>query len=169
MSGTLLTAADILGAEDLGHKDIEVPEWKGTVRIRALSAEQGLKFQEILEDPDLKKAGKVQRDSYFQEPPPRQPKYVFSARRNVRRRMSARFPLPLGGEGVSGPPTCMPSNAKQILSRRAYYHRSLRDPRRGVPGGNYRKALPTLNSRDERGRIVCLRKVGRWHVPGRHR
>ena len=36
----LLTKAAILGAADLPTKDIEVPEWGGTVRIRALTAAQ---------------------------------------------------------------------------------------------------------------------------------
>lgn len=33
----LLTKDVILSADDLGHEDLEVPEWGGTVRIRALT------------------------------------------------------------------------------------------------------------------------------------
>ena len=36
MSG-LLSKEQILAAEDLPHKDVPVPEWKGTVRVRALT------------------------------------------------------------------------------------------------------------------------------------
>lgn len=32
-----LTRADILGADDRPTKDVEVPEWGGTVKVRALS------------------------------------------------------------------------------------------------------------------------------------
>ena len=34
----LLTGAAILAANDLPHEDVEVPEWGGTVRVRAMSA-----------------------------------------------------------------------------------------------------------------------------------
>lgn len=37
MSSTLLTRDQILGAEDRKYEDIHVPEWGGTVRVRALS------------------------------------------------------------------------------------------------------------------------------------
>ena len=37
---TLLTKAAILGAADLPTKDVAVPEWGGTIRIRALTAAQ---------------------------------------------------------------------------------------------------------------------------------
>lgn len=33
----LLTREEILGADDRRHEDVEVPEWGGTVRVRALS------------------------------------------------------------------------------------------------------------------------------------
>ncbi len=33
-----LTKEQILAAEDLKHEDIKVPEWGGTVRVRALTA-----------------------------------------------------------------------------------------------------------------------------------
>lgn len=33
----LLTAAEILAADDLPTEDVEVPEWGGTVRVRALT------------------------------------------------------------------------------------------------------------------------------------
>lgn len=35
--GALLSKAAILAAEDLKHEDIEVPAWRGTVRIAAMS------------------------------------------------------------------------------------------------------------------------------------
>lgn len=34
---TLLNKAAILAANDLPHEDVEVPEWGGTVRVRALT------------------------------------------------------------------------------------------------------------------------------------
>jgi hypothetical protein len=37
-----LSADDILAAEDLEIKEVEVPEWKGTVRLRVLPADEGL-------------------------------------------------------------------------------------------------------------------------------
>lgn len=36
----LLTKADIFAAQDLPTRDVEVPEWGGTVRIRALTVAQ---------------------------------------------------------------------------------------------------------------------------------
>jgi hypothetical protein len=36
----LLTKADILAVSDLPTKDIEVPEWGGTIRIRSLTSAQ---------------------------------------------------------------------------------------------------------------------------------
>lgn len=33
-----LSREQILQAQDLGHEDVEVPEWGGTVRIKALTA-----------------------------------------------------------------------------------------------------------------------------------
>ena len=40
----LLTAEEILGLDDLDYKDIHIPEWKGTVRIRSLSALDALEY-----------------------------------------------------------------------------------------------------------------------------
>lgn len=36
---TLLSKADILGADDLPTRDVEVPEWGGTVRVRGLTGQ----------------------------------------------------------------------------------------------------------------------------------
>lgn len=36
----LLTKAQILGAEDLEHRDVAVPEWGGTVRVRCMTGEE---------------------------------------------------------------------------------------------------------------------------------
>jgi hypothetical protein len=37
-----LSAEDILAAEDLEIQEVEVPEWKGSVRLRVLPADEGL-------------------------------------------------------------------------------------------------------------------------------
>lgn len=37
---TYLGKDAILGADDLSHEDVDVPEWGGTVRIRALSGSE---------------------------------------------------------------------------------------------------------------------------------
>jgi len=52
----LLSADDILNAEDLITVDVEVPEWGGTVRLRSLSGDQVAKFIELTQD-------STQRDS----------------------------------------------------------------------------------------------------------
>ncbi|OSM43459.1 hypothetical protein [Nesterenkonia sp. PF2B19] len=36
---TLLSKSDILGADDLPTRDVEVPEWGGTVRVRGLTGQ----------------------------------------------------------------------------------------------------------------------------------
>lgn len=36
----LLSKADILGADDIPHEDVAVPEWGGTVRVRGLTGGQ---------------------------------------------------------------------------------------------------------------------------------
>lgn len=36
----LLTKDQILAAEDLPHEDVKVPEWGGTVRVRALTGDE---------------------------------------------------------------------------------------------------------------------------------
>jgi len=36
----LLSKADILGADDIPHEDVTVPEWGGTVRVRGLTGGQ---------------------------------------------------------------------------------------------------------------------------------
>lgn len=36
---TLLSKSDILGADDLPSRDVEVPEWGGTVRVRGLTGQ----------------------------------------------------------------------------------------------------------------------------------
>jgi hypothetical protein len=41
----LLTKAQILAAEDLLTRDIDVPEWGGTIRIRMLTAAQRLQLE----------------------------------------------------------------------------------------------------------------------------
>jgi hypothetical protein len=41
----LLTADEILGADDLPTRDVDVPEWGGTVRIRALSGKERDAFE----------------------------------------------------------------------------------------------------------------------------
>lgn len=41
----LLTADQILAADDMPTEDVEVPEWKGTVRIRMLSGAERDRFE----------------------------------------------------------------------------------------------------------------------------
>lgn len=41
----LLTADQILAADDLPTEDVDVPEWKGTVRIRTLSGKERDAFE----------------------------------------------------------------------------------------------------------------------------
>lgn len=40
-----LDAAGILGADDLEHRDVPVPEWGGTVRVRGLTARERDQFE----------------------------------------------------------------------------------------------------------------------------
>lgn len=42
----LLTAAEILAADDSKHEDVPVPEWGGAVRIRSLTATERAAFDE---------------------------------------------------------------------------------------------------------------------------
>ena len=43
-----LSAAEILASQDLETVDVEVPEWGGTVRLRAMSGEEATKFVDSL-------------------------------------------------------------------------------------------------------------------------
>jgi len=51
----ILTAEDILAADDLTTKKIHVPEWGGTVIIRTLSAEGATAFGTYVSDPKNKR------------------------------------------------------------------------------------------------------------------
>ena len=42
---TLLTKDQILNASDIGHEDIDVPEWGGTIRIAAMCAAERDAFE----------------------------------------------------------------------------------------------------------------------------
>jgi hypothetical protein len=44
METKILTAGDILGAQDVQFETVEVPEWGGSVRLRSLTARQIAKF-----------------------------------------------------------------------------------------------------------------------------
>lgn len=59
MSSEFLTAAEILNADDLEYTEIEVPEWKGTLRLRVMSADEAIKFQDQINTPSLKKSAWV--------------------------------------------------------------------------------------------------------------
>jgi hypothetical protein len=48
----LLTAEDILAAEDLTTKKIYVPEWKGTVMFRVMNGLEAVQFQDVLSNTD---------------------------------------------------------------------------------------------------------------------
>src|ERR1044071_3879213 len=51
-----LTAAEILASDDLETADMEIPEWKGTVRFRVMTADEAIKFQDTLNTPSKKNA-----------------------------------------------------------------------------------------------------------------
>jgi len=40
----LLTAQDIFDCDDIGFVDVDVPQWGGTVRVRALTAKEAMTF-----------------------------------------------------------------------------------------------------------------------------
>jgi len=42
---TYLSAEQILGAVDLAHEDVDVPEWGGTVRVREMPGTERDKFE----------------------------------------------------------------------------------------------------------------------------
>jgi hypothetical protein len=42
--GVLLTAEQILAAEDIKYVEVEVPEWGGMVRLKTLSGEEAAEF-----------------------------------------------------------------------------------------------------------------------------
>jgi hypothetical protein len=42
----VLTAVDILAAEDLAVVEVDVPEWGGIVRLRPLTAQEAIRFAE---------------------------------------------------------------------------------------------------------------------------
>ena len=41
----LLTKAEILGADDLKHEDVPVPEWGGSVRVRTMTGSERDQFE----------------------------------------------------------------------------------------------------------------------------
>lgn len=49
-----LTAAEILAATDISTIEIDIPQWGGTIRFRALSAAEAIEFQAIFKDEDEK-------------------------------------------------------------------------------------------------------------------
>lgn len=59
----LLNKDQILTAEDLPFRDIEVPEWGGTVRVRTMTAAEGTEFMEIIEA----KAGEKGAQQFLRE------------------------------------------------------------------------------------------------------
>lgn len=46
--GRLLSAEDILNADDIQYRTINVPEWKGAVRLRTLSADEVSDYLEAI-------------------------------------------------------------------------------------------------------------------------
>ena len=49
---TLLTKEQILGAADLEHRDVAVPEWGGTVRVRCMTGEERDAYESALYNGD---------------------------------------------------------------------------------------------------------------------
>lgn len=45
----LLNREQILAAKDLPFQDVEVPEWGGTVRVRTMTAAEGMEFWKLIE------------------------------------------------------------------------------------------------------------------------
>lgn len=43
----MLTKDDILNADDIKTKDVDVPEWGGTVRIRTMTGADRMRFQRL--------------------------------------------------------------------------------------------------------------------------
>ncbi len=44
-----LSAADILGADDIEYRDISIPQWGGDVRLKLLTAAESVRFQAQLQ------------------------------------------------------------------------------------------------------------------------
>lgn len=61
----LLTAADILAADDIGTEYIEVPEWGGTVKLTALTGEQRNKIGALMRA-EGKRIGEDTAVAFFQ-------------------------------------------------------------------------------------------------------
>lgn len=51
-----LTAQDILDADDMAVVEVDVPEWGGTIRLRPMSAEEVIAFNEENKDANKKHA-----------------------------------------------------------------------------------------------------------------
>jgi hypothetical protein len=54
MAKTLITRDQILGALDLKHKEVDVPEWGGTVRISEVNAAARMELQMMILDDQQK-------------------------------------------------------------------------------------------------------------------
>ena len=54
-----LTKDEILGADDLPFKDVDCPEWKGTVRVRTMTGDERDAFESSLLGPDGKPTRKL--------------------------------------------------------------------------------------------------------------
>lgn len=54
-----LSADDILAVDDIEVVPVDVPEWKGKVHLRTMSADEATKFTEYLSDPANKRKGLV--------------------------------------------------------------------------------------------------------------
>ena len=52
----ILSAADILGIDDVTIINVPVPEWKGTVRLKTLSAESVAEYLEAIDGPAKRNA-----------------------------------------------------------------------------------------------------------------
>ena len=55
----LLTADEILDINDVEYVDVAVPEWKGSVRLQTMSADEAIKFTELMTDPAKRKNAMV--------------------------------------------------------------------------------------------------------------
>lgn len=60
----LLTREDILNADDLPYKEIEVPEWGGNVRIRTMTGAERAAFEKTVYDIGDDNKLEMDRDNY---------------------------------------------------------------------------------------------------------
>lgn len=61
MDGKFLTIEDIRGAEDLAQEEVAVPEWKGTVIVRALTALERDQYEQSCVELKMKRGNEIRK------------------------------------------------------------------------------------------------------------